>query len=172
RCYTSFVRPLLVHPEGRVGDVRPRPAVARVTAFGPRDDPGIVAQSNLLSPTGGRGEDVSALDEHFALEVRQLLRGSSVVGEEHEDGVIQRPLRLERFDDAADSSVHPFDHGGIGLHPPGLPFLVGSVLPWLLPRCTGAEHSLLVEDPELLLPRQPRRTQLVPPLVISAPASL
>ena len=96
------------------------------------------------------------------VEPAKLLAAGAVVGQEEDEGVVERGGALERADHAPDRAIHRRDHRGIDLHPAGLPLAVGG----LVPRGDGGiarrQHSVVGHDPELALALEARGAQLVP----------
>jgi hypothetical protein len=155
---TAFVHPLLVEPEGRVREVRPGAPVAREGVLGARFDVARIADAHGTRVARfGRG-DVRREEPSDG----ELLGLGAVVGEEQDQRVVAHPEGVELVEDLAHATVQCHDLGGVHLHAALLPLGVLDVGPRGFVRVAWCRVEGGGEDPEGLLPGEPRLTRVVP----------
>ena len=155
--------PVLVLPEGRVGEVRPRATVGHVGRLGSRPQRGVVARHDRLALARRVLQRHEGGDELAgAIAGRHLLRAATVVGEEHDERVVEPARPLELVEHPPDSLVHPVDLGGIGRHPGRLPLAVDDLFPRGHPLVARGQGPRRIDDPLLDQPLEPLLAELVP----------
>ena len=152
---------MLVETERRVGGVGPGDAVALIVLVISGHDRRLVAADHgpaVVGLLGNAQAPPSGVD---------LLGATAVVGDEHDQGVIEFSGLPQGVDDQTDAAIELFDLSGVDLHPPGLPRGMFDLVPGLHPRVPGGQRPRRIDQPHGLHPPVPFRPEFVPSLVVA-----
>ncbi len=174
-----LVNPVLVFAKRGVGHVRPGLPVTNVGVGRTGHHPGSTAHPPsvpCLHRRSGTGLQFIASHGSEVLRCRLLyrttpawLRTGAVVLQKKDEGVVKSSIGLELGNNPANALVHPANHGGVGLHVPGLPRLVRHPIPFSNRRSFS---PAIVEQSQLRHPLPAGPANGIIPLIVFSPVSL
>ena len=155
---------LLVPAQGGVGGLRPSPGDVGLRVRSADGVEALQVELDGAEPVLFVGDDVGAA-------VRSALLAGAVVGEHHDDGVVEAPDRVEELHQPAQLRVGVVEHRRVRLLEAGeqLVLVGGQVRPFLDSGVEGRQHRVGGDDAQFLLPPEAALADHVPSLVVAAP---